>query len=245
MIDFRPGNFYNHFMSLSVNGIEKLNSVNLDIYSLYKIMTSSRLDDYQKLEFVRVNRVQIKHLMDREISNPEFFNMMQNRPLIKFRPIKNSYTKWGDKILLSKTLGILPSQVTEYVKNVTNAICDIKQMKNLPIEKIDSIKTYVYRHGSSEQVGIFLDYELKNSQDLIKTLKTTLSYGAGGVAEHYVRPIHRLTNKTMINLFNIIDDNLNVAETKGIINSGQKEQIAYEVLVRLYSIQQDQKKLFR
>ena len=43
----------------------------------------------------RINRNEIKHLMDRKISNPEFFNMMQNRPLIKFRPIRNSYTKWG------------------------------------------------------------------------------------------------------------------------------------------------------
>ena len=228
-------------MSLSVNRIEKLNSGNLDIYSLYKIMSSPKLDDYQKLEFVRINRNEIKHLMDRKISNPEFFNMMQNRPLIKFRPIRNSYTKWGDKILLSKALGILPSQVTEYVKNVTYAVGGISQMKNLPMEKIDSIKTYVYRHGSSEQVGIFLDYELKNSKNFLKTLKATLSYGTGGVAEHYVRPIHRLTNKTMINLFNIIDKNLNAAEMKGFINSAQKEQIAHEVLVRLYSIQQDQK----
>ena len=227
-------------MSLSVNKIEKLGT-NLDLYSLYKIMSSPKLDDYQKLEFVRINRNEIKHLMDRKISNPEFFNMMQNRPLIKFRPIKNSYTKWGDKILLSKSLGILPSQVSDYVKNVTNAIADIKQMKNMPIDKLDSIKTYVYRHGSSEQVTIFLDYELKNSKDFLKTLRNTLSYGMGGVAEHYARPVHRLTNKTLINLFNVIHDNLDIAETKGIVTSGQKEQIAHEVLVRLYSIQQDQK----
>lgn len=226
---------------MSVNKIESISERSLDLYSLYHIMSSPKLDDYQKLEFVRKNRQEIRNLMARKISSPEFFNMMQNRPLVKFRPLKNSYTKAGDKILFSKSMNILPSHVSDYVKNVTAAMKDINQMKNLPIDKMDTIKTYVYRHGSNEQVAIFLDYELKTSKDFLKTLKTTLDYGTGGMADHYVRPIHRMTNKTLINLFNIIDDNLKAAEASGIISAGQKETIAHEVLVRLYSVQYDQK----
>ena len=96
-------------------------------------MSSPKLDDYQKLEFVRKNRQEIKNLMARKISNPEFFNMMQNRPLIKFRPLRNSYTKAGDKILFAKSMDILPSQVGDYIKNVTSAMADINQMGKLPI----------------------------------------------------------------------------------------------------------------
>ena len=230
---------YNNFMS--VNKIESISNRSLDLYSLYHIMSSPKLDDYQKLEFVRKNRQEIKNLMARKISSPEFFNMMQNRPLIKFRPLKNSYTKAGDKILFAKSMDILPSQVGDYIKNVTSAMADINQMGKLPMDKMDTIKTYVYRHGSNEQVATFLDYELKTSKDMLKTLQTTLDYGTGGAADHYVRPIHRMTNKVLLNMFNIINDNLKAAEASGIISAGKKESIAHEVLVRLYSIQYDQK----
>ena len=230
---------YNNFMS--VNKVQNLPQINIDLYSLYHIMSSPKLDDYQKLEFVRRNRQEIRNLMARKISNPEFFNMMQNRPLIKFRPLKNSYTKAGDKILFAKSMDILPSQVSDYVKNITFIMSDINQMSKLPIDKMDTIKTYVYRHGSNAQVATFLDYELKTSKDILKTLKTTLDYGTGGAADHYVRPIHRMTNKVLLNMFNVIDDNLKAAEASGIISAGKKETIAHEVLVRLYSIQYDQK----
>ena len=226
---------------MSVNKIENISHRSLDLYSLYHIMSSPKLDDYQKLEFVRKNRMEIKNLMARKISNPEFFNMMQNRPLIKFRPLKNSYTKAGDKILFAKSVGILPSQVSDYVKNVTHAMSDMNQMSSLPMDKMDAIKTYVYRHGSNEQVAILLDYELKSSKDMLKTLKKTLDYGTGGAADHYVRPIHRMTNKVLLNMFNVIDDNLKAAQASGIISSDKKETIANEVLVRLYSIQYNQK----
>lgn len=226
---------------MSVNKIENISHRSLDLYSLYHIMSSPKLDDYQKLEFVRKNRMEIKNLMARKISNPEFFNMMQNRPLIKFRPLKNSYTKAGDKILFAKSVGILPSQVSDYVKNVTHAMSDMNQMSSLPMDKMDAIKTYVYRHGSNEQVAILLDYELKSSKDMLKTLKKTLDYGTGGAADHYVRPIHRMTNKVLLNMFNVIDDNLKAAQASGIISSDTKETIANEVLVRLYSIQYNQK----
>ena len=224
-----------------INKIESVSNKSLDIYSLYHIMSSPKLDDYQKIEFVKKNRQEIKHIMERKISNPEFFNMMQNRPLIKFRPLKNSYTKWGDKIIFSKSLGILPSQVDGYVKQVTSAMCDMNKMNKLPVDKMDSIKTYVYRHGANEQVAIFLDYELKNAKNFLKTLKSTLDFGTGGMADYYVRPIHRMTNKTMINLFNIIDNNLKSAQSKGILTEAQREKIAHEALVRLYSIQYEQK----
>ena len=209
----------------------------LDTYSLHKILISDNLTDYEKIRFIHNNRTQIHHIMEIKLSNSEFLDMMQSRPLIKFRPLKNSYTKWGDKVILAKSLGILPSQLSDYIKNVTSAMQDINKMSKLPIDKMDSIKTYVFRHGTQSQVVNFLDYELKNSKDFLKTLHSTLEYGNGGMADYFIRPIHRMKNQTLIDLYNVIDTNLNRVQKSGIITEIQKHQASEWALAQICNIQ--------
>ena len=217
----------------AISGVEP----NIDLYSLHKVLTSNKISDYDKMIFLRRNQVQISHMMETKISSNEFVNMMQGRALIRFRPIKNSYTKWGDKILLAKTLNILPSQVGNYVKNVSDALNDINQFENLSMYNVDAIKTYVFRHGTRPQVVAFLDYELKKAKDIGRTLHDTLNYGTGGVADYFVRPIHRLTNKTLIDIYNVIDRDLRLHNERGFITDAQKQEMAEMALVRICNIQ--------
>ena len=222
--------------------VEKISNLPaLDTYSLHKILTSNKLSDYEKMMFVKNNRTQIHHIMEVKLSNSEFLDMMQSRPLVRFRPLKNSYTKWGDKVILAKSLGILPSQLNDYIKNVTNAMQNINQMGKLPTNKIDSIKTYVFRHGTQEQVVTFLDYELKNSKNILKTLHSTLEYGNGGMADYFVRPIHRMKNQTLVDLYNVIDANLLSAQKNGTINNIQKEKASEWALAQILNIQYNSK----
>lgn len=223
--------------------IERISGIKpeLDTYSIHKILTSNRLTDYDKIKFVRNNRTQIHHIMEVKLSNSEFLDMMQSRPLIKFRPLKNSYTKWGDKIILSKSLGILPSQLDSYIKNVSQAMIDINKMNKFPMEKIDSIKTYVFRHGTQGQVVAFLDYELKNSKDFLLTLHSTLEYGHGGMADYFERPIHRMKDQTFVDLYNVINTNLNTVHNSGLISETQKANAAEWALAQLISLQENSK----
>ena len=216
--------------------VSKISNIpKLDTYSLHKILISDKITDYDKMLFIKNNRTHIHNIMSVKLSDSEFLDMMQNRPLIRFRPLKNSYTKWGDKIILAKSLGILPSQLNEYIKNVTAALQDVNKMDKLPIGKIDSIKTYVYRHGTQEQVVTFLDYELQNSKDFLKTLHATLSYGNGGMADYFVRPVHKMKNKTLIDMYKVINYNLNCHKET------LPENISEQILAQLWNIQYNSK----
>ena len=88
-------------MSIRVNKIDKINPVgNLDLYKVHEVMTSSKITTEQKIQFLKKNHSEIKHLADEKISGSDFKMMMKNRPLKLFRPIKNSYTKAGVRINL-------------------------------------------------------------------------------------------------------------------------------------------------
>ncbi|MBQ8212026.1 MAG: hypothetical protein IJZ27_05815, partial [Treponema sp.] len=89
--------------------VEKIDHLNFE--SFQKILESTSITDSQKVQFINENRAQIKQILETKISSMDFKTMMQKRALIKFRPLKNSFTKKGDKILLAKALEINPSEV--------------------------------------------------------------------------------------------------------------------------------------
>ena len=94
--------------------IEKIN--NLDFDMLMKVLSSTQLSAYEKTAFVQKNQPKINQIMEIKISNADYKTLMQKRGLKKFRPLKNSFTKKGDKILLAKALKINPSEVVDYIK---------------------------------------------------------------------------------------------------------------------------------
>lgn len=219
--------------------VERISAINFD--ELYKIMASSKITESQKTDFVRKNKSQIEKIINYEISTHDFKTIMDKRPLKKFRPLRNSFTKKGDKLILAKALGIQPSNVDSYIKNVSTSINSIDNINCLSPEKIDMLKTYVYRHGSKDDLVNFLDYELKKSKNLVTTLYKTLTYYSGGVADYFIRPIHRMDNKTLIRVYNIIDKNIKESESMGLISEAESNKIAKWALIRIYKIQNNSK----
>ena len=143
--------------------------------------------------------------------------------------------------MLAMLLEIEPCEVDEYIENVTEAMKEVNQLDFLPKDEIDAIKTYVYRHGSKDGIVEFLDYELRTSKDVLKTLYSTLEYHTGGIADYFIRPVHRMTNNTMIRLYNVIDKNLKSAYESGSITKEQYDKDARNALIRIYQIQNNSK----
>lgn len=220
---------------MEVSPVDSIKTI--DLYSVYKVLSSDKISDRQKTDFVRQNKTAIQQALDVKLSGSEFKSLMIGRPLEKFKPLKNSFTKRGDKILLAKTLGIELSEIDDYIKGVQEDLVDLDKLNFLPKDKLDSIKTYVYRHGSKDDIVAFLDYELKSSKDILSTLYRTLDYHTGGIADYFIRPIHRMSDNTMIRLYNIIDKNLDYAQNTGAISAEKKNEIARLALIRIYQIQ--------
>ena len=223
-------------MSFSVQKVETL-----DFDKVYKVLSSRKLSEAQKTAFIKANSAQIKTIAEFNITSPDFSKLMEQRPIIKFRPLKNCYTKYGDKIILAKSLGLQPSEIPEYVKNVSEAMQSVNSLTFLSPDKLEQVKTYVYRHGSKDELVNFLDYELRNAEDITKTLYRTLEYHTSGLADYFIRPIHRLDNKTMIRIYNIIDKNLDASYQAGKVDQIEKDKTARWALVHLYKIQNNNK----
>lgn len=212
----------------------------LTINKVYKVLGATHISLAKKEQFLRRNDVEINALFMDKINSESFKTIMDNRPLKLFRPLVNSYTKAGDKRILAKTLGIKPSEVGDYIHKMSE---DIKSgdIKKIPQDKLEIVKSYVYRHGKKDELLNFLDYELAYAGDILGVLYRTLSYNAGGVADYFVRPIHRLNNRTLVDVYSIVDKNLENAKAVGNLSQESKEQTAKWALVRIYEIQNNQK----
>ena len=225
-------------MEMRINKIS-----NLDFATVQKVLTSANITDGQKAQFIKNNSLEIHNIISSKISSSEFTNLMKSRPLIKFRPLKNSFTKRGDKKLLAMTLEIEPTDVDSYVEDLTKKLELCNKIDTITVSKsdVEAVKTYVYRHGKKAQVLAFLDYELSNAKDILTNLYKTFQYETGGVADYFYRPIHRLDNKTMVRIYNIVDKNLTKARQNGNITDAQRIDTAKWALVQIYQIQNNQR----
>ena len=223
----------------------KITAINdsLDITSIRNILSSQKITDIQKSQFIRDNIIHIQNMVaSTHITGKEFKIMMHNRPLIKFRFLKNSFTKRGDKKLLAKTLDIDSVDVDNYIDEVYDSILESREIPQTP-EQIEAIKTYVYRHGTKDQVVAFLSYELNHAKDLLRTLYNTLTYNTEGMADYFSRPIHRMSNKTMVKLYNVIDKQLKLSIEEGSLAETTADLAAKWALVKIYEIQNNSKLL--
>ena len=213
----------------------------IDLNSVRRVMTSNELTEAQKAEFLHKNATQIHHLVTTKITPKEFRAIMKNRRLRKFRFLKNSAVKYGDKIFLAESLGITPSEVAPYIDNVTDSLERGEDLGFLPKGADECIKTYVYRHGKRKQVVAFLDYELSKANDKLKTLYTTLEYNSGGAADYFIRPIHRMDNRTLVDMYNVIHKHLKLCQETGQLSEGQSLEIGEWALRQIYLIQNNSK----
>ena len=231
-------------MGIKIDKIDKINPVgNLDLYMVREVITSSKITADQKIKFIKKNHSEISHLVDEKISSSDFKTIMNNRPLRLFKPLKNSYTKAGDKKLLAIALGIKPNEVDNYIKNINLQVRSMQDINTMGISKdnYEEVKTYIFRHGEKEQVINFLDYELSHAKNILHVLYHTLEYNSGGVADYFIRPIHRLDNGTMLGIYNVVDKNLKAGRASGKISDVQAQETAEWALARIYKIQNNQR----
>ena len=145
------------------------------------------------------------------------------------------------EILLAKSLNIPVSQVDNYIRKVAEDMKKVNGLNFLPIETFELIKNYVYRHGSVSTLTSFLNYELTYSKNVIDTLYCNLEYYSGGIADYFIRPIHRMSNKTMLNLYEVINENIYIACENGDITEKQKLDLSKYALIKLYKIKNNSK----
>jgi len=206
---------------------------------IQKVLSSTKLTDAQKAQFLKENAVAIKEVAKTEITKAEFVQMMKERPLIRFRPFKNSFTKRGDRILLAKSLGVEQNELNNYIDNVFAE--DLNARHLISKENVEKIKTYVYRHGKKGDVVRFLDYELSDAKQVLKSLYKTMEDNSGGMADYFSRPIHRMDNKTLVKLYGVIENRLRVSKDAGFISEDECNSTAQWALVRIYEIQNNSK----
>ena len=65
--------------------ITKIDNVTFE--TLYKVLSSSKLSEVQKTNFVQVNKQEIARVFDAKISSKDYNALMNNRKLRKFRRI--------------------------------------------------------------------------------------------------------------------------------------------------------------
>lgn len=220
-----------------ISAIDSIKPISFN--EIQKILSSEKLTDAQKAEFIKKNSKEIKNTFKEEISKTEFLQLMQNRPLIKFRPLKNSFTKKGDKILLAKSLNIKENEINNYIYSIINTNFDIKE--NITKNNIEKVKTYIYRHGNKSQVIAFLEYELSDVKTTLEKLYKTMQDNSGGLCDYFSRPIHRMDNKTLAKLYNVIDKSLKKSVNEGNLTKEQYNSTAQWALVRIYQIQNNSK----
>ena len=109
---------------------------NISFEKVMEIMASTKISDAQKAQFVSQHQPQITKIIETKITDSEFKDMMGKRAIIKFRPLKNSFTKKGDKILLAKALEINPSDINGYIKNVSESLENIDNLDFLHKESL-------------------------------------------------------------------------------------------------------------
>lgn len=217
--------------------MQKIQPINpIDTLEVYKILTSNKLTDAQKAQFIKKNSVAIKKLTKTDITQNEFKELMSHRPLIRFRPLKNSFTKQGDDVMFAKSIGITKKEIRKYI----NSIID-NNFENQHPENIEKAKAYVYRHGTKAQVLSFFEYELSDVKTTLQKLYKTLEYNSGGLADYFSRPIHRMDNITLGKLYNTIDKSLKNSANAGCLKHEELNSHAEWALVKIYEIQNNSK----
>ena len=218
--------------------MDKISAINsIDAFELHKILTSNKISNKQKVEFLKNNAHILKNVSTENITKKELEQILKKRPLIRFRPLKNSFTKQGDMKILAEALGIEKSKINKYINSIIDSNFLIQNKTDK--DNIEKMKMYVFRHGTKKQVESFLEYELSDVKTTLQKLYKTLEYNSGGLTDYFSRPIHRMDNNTLARLYNIIDKSLKNSAEAGYVTDINSH--AEWALIKIYEIQNNSK----
>lgn len=228
-------------MQIDAITLEKLSS----IYSVEKLKTLST-EEIESLKLAyNLAKSNIKILkMDRV----EYKALLKDRPLLRYKPIRNSFLCKGDKKLLALGLGIETKQVNSYIKNIIKNNFDIQKVNEtlspkqtqLDEDKLKMVQDYVYRHGKKDEALAWLDYELSNVKSVMQRLYQTLKKSSGGVYDYFERPCHLLDNQTACKMHKSIKYGLDNAQAQGYIDENVNKTACEWALRQIYDIQSNQ-----
>ena len=206
-----------------------------DTLTIYKVLSSQKISNADKCRYIRQHSDEIEDIAKNEISKEEFDYLMQNRPLIRFKPLKNSFTKHGDDILFAKSVGIDKSEINGFISGIIGSNFAIHNRQEW--DNIEKTKSYVYRHGTKEQIVKFLEYELSDVKNVLDILYKTLDENSGGIAGYFSRPVHRMDNKTLTSIYRVIDNSLKNSMNAGYMDNEEYLRNSQKALIRIYEIQ--------
>ena len=230
-------------MDISIDRIDAIKPVEIfDLYKVREVMTSGKIKETQKIKFLEENHDRINCLAEKKISGTDYEVMMNVRPLKLQNPLKNVYIKFVDWKITAQALGVQPSEVKSYMGDIVHKLESMEDLKTLGISEdtYKQIKTHVYRMGSKKQVITNLDYELRHTEDILNTLYRVLDYNSIGIANYFMFPHRRLDNKTLIKVYNVIDDNLKLSNKSGRISEVEAMSASEWALAKIYEIQNNQ-----
>ena len=230
-------------MSIAIDKISAIKPTGtLDLYKVREIMTSNKINEVEKIKFLKENHDKIKCLAEEKISGTDYEWLMEIRPLKLQSPLKNVYIKFVDWKITAKALGVKPGEVKKYMGDIVDKLESMEDLKALGISEdvYKQIKTHVYRMGSKKQVITILDYELHHTENILDTLYHTLGYNSCGIANYFMFPHRRLNNSTMLKIYNVIDKNLKSSSALGKISEANSLQASEWALAKIYDIQNNQ-----
>lgn len=204
-----------------------------------KILATNKLTNEQKFQFIKENMAIIKSFNKEEIDVHDLKEILKSRPLVRFRPLKNSFTKQGDKIILAKSLNLKPKEINGYINSMI--IQGIENNSSISNDNIEKVKSYVFRHGTKKQVLKFLEHELSDTKNILTNLYKTMEENAGGLFDYYQRPIHRMSNNNLKEVYQVIEKSLKNAELSGTIDKQTLKYNSEWALVKIYQIQNNSK----
>ena len=222
----------------AIDAIDALNSP-VDTWAIYKVLASEKISNDEKYQYIQMHSSEIKDIAKSKISREEFEYLMQNRPLIKYKPFRNSFTKQGDDELFAQAVNIDKKEINAYINSIINSNFKIHDKEQA--DNIDKAKSYVYRHGDKKQVVKFLEYELSDVKNVLDILYKTLEENSGGVAGYFSRPIHHMDNRTLKNIYQVIDKSLKNSLNAGYIDNEEYIRNSERALIRIYEIQNNQR----
>lgn len=222
----------------AIDAIDALNSP-VDTWAVYKVLSSQKISTDDKYKYIKQHSAEIKDIAKSKISKEEFEFLMQNRPLIKFKPLKNSFTKQGDDEIFARSVEIDKTNIEPYIESIIK--CNFEIHDSQDKDNIEKAKSYVYRHGKKGQVVKFLEYELSDVKNTLNILYKTLDENSGGIAAYFSRPIHHMDNKTLRDIYRVIDKSLKNSMNAGYMDNEEYLRNSEKALIRIYEIQNNQR----
>ena len=185
-----------------------------------------------------------------KLTRADFSHLMKNRPLIKYRPFKNSFTKKGDKIMLANGLEIPVNEVDDYIERViAQEIIRFdeaqeereRKLAEADNEKLALVEKYILRHGTKKQMLKFVEHEMANQKLILKKLYKILDQNVGDLFAYFERPCHLLDNRTAVKMYKIINRGLDDAQKAGFIEEDANIEASKWALKQIYLIQSNYK----